>query len=131
MIYVDTSAFLAICNPEDPSYQIALDTWKNLIEKGERLASNNYVLVESIALIQNRVGLEALSILHNDIIPFLEIEWLDESLHNGVMDQVITGNRRQISMVDYSSFATMKRHNIRTAFTFDDHFRQHGFEIIP
>jgi predicted nucleic acid-binding protein len=131
MIYVDTSALLALVNEDDPNYDRAMQTWRRLIEEEEHLVCNNYVLVESISLIQRRIGLEAVSILHNDIIPFIEVEWLDEGLHNAIVKAVIKTNRRQISLVDNASFDTMRRHNIETAFAFDSHFPEQGFEVIP
>jgi predicted nucleic acid-binding protein len=131
MIYVDTSAFLAVVHAGDDQHERAFQTWQNLIENNERLMCNNYVLVESIALVQHRVGMEALAILHNEIIPYMEVEWLDESLHNTIVDLALTTNRRQLSLVDLSSFDTMRRHNINIAFTFDSHFREQGFEVIP
>jgi len=131
MIYVDTSAFLAVVHAGDDQHERAFQTWQNLIENNERLICNNYVLVESIALVQHRVGMEALAILHNEIIPYMEVEWLDESLHNTIVDLALTTNRRQLSLVDLSSFDTMRRHNINIAFTFDSHFREQGFEVIP
>jgi len=131
MIYVDTSAFLALINLDDPNHDEAMQTWEHLIENEEKLICNNYVLVESIALIQRRVGLEAVSILHNDILPFIEIDWLDEELHNSIVKAVLKTNRRQISLVDNSSFDTMRRHGVKTAFVFDTHFSQQGFDVIP
>jgi predicted nucleic acid-binding protein len=131
MIYVDTSAFFAIVNADDTDHEIAMETWAQLIGANEKLMCNNYVLVESIALIQRRVDMEAVSILHTDIIPFLEIEWLDESLHNAIVELTISSNRRQLSLVDHASFNTMRRHGISTVFSFDDHFRQQGFNVIP
>ena len=101
---------------EDPNYDLAAETWKKLILQNEELLTNNYVLTESIALIQHRIGIEAISVLHNNIIPFMKVEWLDESMHNIVMGHVIAGNRRHVSMVDHSCFETMRRHNVRTAF---------------
>lgn len=131
MIFMDTSAFYAMISSDDPNHEIALQTWADLIENNEQLMCNNYILVESIALIQNRVGVEAVATLHNDIIPALEVDWLDESLHNAIMEVVISTNRRALSFVDQSSFSTMRRHKIKKAFTFDDHFRKQGFEVIP
>jgi hypothetical protein len=128
---VDTSAFLAIVNVDDPYHDSAMQIWKSLIQNNEKLLCNNYVLVESIALIQRRVDMEAVSILHNDIIPFMEIEWLDESLHNAIVNLALTTNRRQVSLVDHSSFDTMRRHGISTVFSFDEHFREQGFTIVP
>jgi uncharacterized protein len=131
MIYVDTSAFLALVHSDDPNHQQAMQTWKKLIEDEQQLVSNNYVLVESIALIQRRVGLRAVSILHNDILPFVEIDWLNEELHNAIVKAVLKTNRRQISLVDSSSFDTMRRYEIETVFAFDSHFSDQGFEVIP
>ena len=131
MIFVDTSAFLALVHLDDPNHEQALQTWKKLIEDEQQLISNNYVLVESIALIQRRLGLRAVSILHNDILPFVEIDWLDEELHNAIVKTVLKNNRRQISLVDRSSFDTMTRYEVQTAFAFDSHFPDEGFEVIP
>lgn len=131
MIYVDTSAFLAIVNADDHYHDSALQTWKDLIRNNERLLCNNYVLVESIALIQRHVDMKAVSILHNDIIPFMEIEWFDEKLHNAVVNIALAANRRQISLIDHSSFDTMRRHGVSTVFTFDEHFREQGFTLVP
>ena len=131
MIYIDTSAFLALVHWDDPNHEQAMQTWKKLIEDEQQLISNNYVLIESIALIQRRVGLRAVSILHNDILPFVQIDWLDEELHNAIVKAVIKTNRRQISLVDSSGFDTMRRYEIKTAFAFDSHFPEQGFEVIP
>jgi predicted nucleic acid-binding protein len=131
MIYVDTSAFLALINSADRRHDQAMQTWKNLIEEEQQLICNNYVLVESIALIEQRVGLSAVSILHNDILPFVKVDWLDETQHNAIVKAVLKTNRRQISLVDNSSFDTMRRYEVETAFAFDSHFPEQGFEVIP
>ena len=131
MIYVDTSAFLALVHADDPNHEQAMQIWKKLIEDEQQLLSNNYVLVESIALIQRRIGLRAVSILHNDILPFIEIDWLDEELHNAIVKAVLKTNRRQISLVDSSSFDTLRRYDVQTVFAFDSHFPDQGFEVIP
>ncbi len=131
MIYVDTSAFFAVVNSGDDQHERALQTLQKLIEENEKLMCNNYVLVESMALIQHRLGVEALAILHNEIIPYLEVEWLDEILHNAIVNFALSAKRRQLSFVDLSSFDTMRRHKINTAFTFDKHFREQGFDVIP
>jgi predicted nucleic acid-binding protein len=42
-----------------------------------------------------------------------------------------TANRRQLSLVDYTGFETMRHLGIEKVFTFDEHFREQGFELIP
>ena len=47
------------------------------------------------------------------------------------MSAFIAAGRRGLSLVDLSSIETMRRLGIRSAFTFDRHFRQYGFETVP
>ena len=47
------------------------------------------------------------------------------------VQDVFAANRRQLSLVDCSSFETMRRVRIEKVFTFDEHFREQGFEVIP
>ena len=57
--YVDTSAFLAVLDAGDENHQKAREKWKDLIVNEAILVASNYVLVETFALIQHRLGMEA------------------------------------------------------------------------
>jgi predicted nucleic acid-binding protein len=131
MIFVDTSAFLAILASSDVNNQCALLCWRNLFEEGQTLVTNNYVIVESIAIAQKRFGLEKVRGFQTKILPFLQIEWIDESQHTTIIEMVLQINRRKLSLVDCSAFETMRRLDIETVFTFDERFREQGFNVIP
>jgi predicted nucleic acid-binding protein len=47
------------------------------------------------------------------------------------LENLLSINRRQLSFVDCTAFQTMRRLGIETAFTFDSHFREEGFNTIP
>ena len=131
MIFVDTSAFLAMLSAGDLNHQRASLCWRNLLEERQALFTDNYVIVESLALIQKRLGLEKVRQFQENIMSLLEIEWVIEPQHNTAIDTVLTTNRRNLSLVDCVSFETMRRLGIETIFTFDEHFREQGFSIIP
>jgi predicted nucleic acid-binding protein len=131
MIFVDTSAILSVLLTGDLNHARALQTWRNLLESNETLLSNNYVLVESIVIIQKRLGIPYVRGFQENILPFLTVNWMDESEHNSALQQVFSANRRQLSLVDCSSFETMKRLGVQKAFTFDTHFAEYGFDVIP
>ncbi len=38
---------------------------------------------------------------------------------------------KEFSFTDCTSFAAMERESTRTAWTFNTHFREHGFEMAP
>ncbi len=130
-IFVDTSAIFALVNTAETNNLAALDTWNGFGNNDVDLISNNYVIVESISLIQGRLGLSVVRKLLDNVLPFIQVIWVDEDQHSAIVQDVLSANRRQLSLVDYSSFVTMRREGIETAFTFDAHFREQGFRVIP
>jgi len=130
-IFVDTSAIFALLDKETHFNQNAILTWERLLQENVRLVTNNYVLVESFTLLQSRLGLSAAVQLQSKIAPLLEIEWINEQQHSNTVNQVLGANRRNLSLVDCSSFDTMRSRNIEKAFTFDKHFQEQGFTVIP
>ncbi len=131
MIFVDTSAFLAILAAGDINHQRAESCLRNMREESQTLFTNNYIIVESTVLIQKRLGLEKVRQFQEMIAPLLKIEWVDENQHNTAIETVLRVNRRRLSLVDCSAFQTMNSLGIETAFTFDEHFRDQGFKVIP
>jgi predicted nucleic acid-binding protein len=131
MIFVDSSAFLAIVQVDDVNYSLAKQQWINLLGENETLHTNNYVIVESIAIIQKRSGPNVVQKLQNNILGLIIIDWVKEERHARALDTVFEANRRELSLVDCSAFETMHRLGIETAFTFDHHFREEGFKVIP
>ena len=59
-VFVDTSALYAVLDRNDANHRSATATWEKLLSGRESLATTNYVLVETSALIQHRLGLHAL-----------------------------------------------------------------------
>ena len=131
MIFLDSSALFALLSMDDVNHHPARICWRSLLEDGRALLANNYVIVESMVIIQKRLGLEKVCDFQENIFPFLEIEWLDEEQHKIAIDRVLSANRRKLSLVDCSAFETMRRLGIETVFTFDSHFREEGFNVIP
>jgi uncharacterized protein len=130
-IFVDTSGLYAVLDADDSNHQRAQEQWINLLGSGEQLVSTNYVLVETTALVQRRLGLDAVRSLHQGIVPVLTINWVDAVQHAGAMGNLLASANRQVSLVDWISFDPMRRLTIRTAFALDQDFRTQGFETVP
>lgn len=129
--FLDTSAILALFDADDPRHPEVDSAWKRLILLDEPLVSSNYILVETLALVQRRLGMDAVQTVQRDIVPLLEIEWLTQEIHQAAMAAFLRASRRRLSFVDCSSFEVMKRRGITRALAVDGHFDEHGFEQIP
>lgn len=130
-IFVDTSALYALISTQDQESRLAVKAWEGTLERKDVLYTNNYVLVECFALIQSRLGLQFVRALQTNIVPFLQFDWLGEQQHLSSVNDVFTANRRHVSLVDCSCFESMRRLGIEKAFTFDEHFQEQGFQVIP
>ena len=129
-VFVDTSALYAIVDGDDKNHEIAGDAWKDLIAQKRQLVCSNYVLLETLALVQHRLGIHAVRALQEGAVPLLRVEWVDETFHGAGVTAVLTAARRQLSLVDCVSFEVMRELSMRTVFAFDHHFEEQGFERI-
>lgn len=60
MTFVDTSALLALLDADERRHDACAGAWRLLMDEDEPLITTTYVLVESFALVQARLGLRAL-----------------------------------------------------------------------
>lgn len=130
-IFIDTSGFLAVLDKDDASHAKVKNAWVDMLSSDDLLVTTNYVLVETFALVQNRLGLAATKVFQEDIVPVLQTEWIDKTLHSAAVGIMLSASRRKLSLVDCVSFETMRLLGITTAFTLDKHFREQGFSCIP
>ena len=52
-----------------------------MLRDGQDLLTHNYVLVETSALLQHRLGLAALRTFNEDVAPLLRVDWVAETRH--------------------------------------------------
>ena len=127
-VFVDTSAFYAILDRDDLNHAAAARTWNALLDAGDSLLTTNYIVLETCALLQNRIGLDAVRTFCQDILPVTETHWITAEIHQLAIQTVLAANRRKLSLVDCTSFAVMRTEGIRYALAFDQHFNQQGFD---
>jgi len=131
MIFVDTSALYALLDADDSGHATVAGAWPALRGSKPVLVTTNYVMCESIALVQSRVGLRGVQQLTGEFVPLLHVEWVDPEVHELALRTMLAANRRDLSLVDCTSFLIMRRLGINQAFTLDAHFRDQGFDCIP
>ncbi len=130
-VFVDTSALYAVLDRDDANHSAAAVVWRRLVHEGTVLLTHNYVLIESCALAQRRLGPAALRVLNTDVVPLLQVEWIGEERHRRAVDMAIAAGRKKLSVVDCASFLVMRESGLKEAFCFDRHFREFGFEAVP
>jgi predicted nucleic acid-binding protein len=129
VVFCDSSAFYAVLNDGDEWHASARTAWERLLAGRDTLVTTNYVVVESITLVQVRFGVKSARALREVITESLEVAWIDSALHDSALDDLLSQKRRYLSLVDCTSFAFMRRNRISNAFAFDKHFTEQGFTL--
>ena len=130
-IFVDTSALYAVFDRDDANHSKARTAWEEWLREPAVLLTNNYVLLETAALLQHRIGMAAVRALHEDVTPLLQVDWISEEQHRAGVEAVLAAARKKLSLFDCVIFQTMRNRGVRTVFSFDAHFREQGFVTKP
>ncbi len=129
-VFLDTSALYALLDRDDAHHQEASQTFRSLLEARLPLATHTYVVVESVALVQRRLGVEAVRALTQDLLGVVEVVPVGEPLHCAALATLLASGRREVSLVDWTSFLFMRERGLKEAFAYDEHFWEQGFVSV-
>ena len=128
-VFADTAGLFALLVRNDYMHIRAKENFAYFAENRVQLLTSSFVLVETNALLQRRIGLPPVHDLHSRILPLMEVIWVDNQWYGRAMQRFQAQGQRDLSLVDCLSFEIMETRNITVAFTFDRHFEENGFTI--
>ena len=126
-VFADTSGIFALLVGNDSMHQRAKLAFTDYAEHKAQLFTSSFVLVETTALLQRRIGLAAARDLNSRIIPLLNIIWTDKDWYARAVQRLFLEGSKYLSLVDCLSFEIMESYDIVEAFAFDKHFDEMGF----
>jgi predicted nucleic acid-binding protein len=133
-VFVDTSALYAALDATDANGATAASMWTRLLNDLDagtiELVTHSSVVVESVALVQRRLGMAATRILLDEFVRTMTVVWVDAELHARATTALLAANRRDVSLVDWTSFEVMRERTIDVAFAFDEDFAKQGFTLL-
>jgi uncharacterized protein len=131
-VWVDTGGFYAMLDHREKWHEEVKRQISDLKSRGDRIITSDYVLDETVALLQAR-GLSYLIVPWMDGIlesNSIEIVWMDAERFREVYAYYRSHSDKQWSFTDCFSFSVMKKRKIQRALAADQHFRQAGFEPL-
>jgi len=129
-VLVDTSGFYAALDADDPNHGGALALFGSADAENWLLLAHNYVVHETWALIQARLGWEAVDAWQQVLMARCEIVWVDQGLHALASARCRQARQRRLSLTDCVSLELAHRENIREALAYDEHLSAAGL-VLP
>ncbi len=128
--FADTSGLYALMVRIDQDHETAKIAFKDLLEHGRAVHTTSYVLIETEALLQSRIGIDPVRDLEEKVLPLLSIEWVGKELHARGVERVIREDRRRLGVVDCVSMEFMRANGLREVLGCDPHFKEAGFHLL-
>ena len=129
-LFVDTSAWFAHVNREDPDHEAVAEL---LSEFPGRLVTSDYVFDETVTLCQTRLGHEVAAMTGEtlrdpEVVDLIRLSSGDEG---AAWQLFLARPDKGYSFTDCTSFVLMRRARLNRAAALDRHFIQEGFEASP
>ncbi|OIO74457.1 MAG: hypothetical protein AUJ85_05580 [Elusimicrobia bacterium CG1_02_37_114] len=131
IIFVDTSAMYAYFDKSDNEHAITIS---QIQEIQIPLVTTNYVIDETITLLARNLGTHLAYKIGTDLLNeyFAKIIRVSLDDEKNALEILHKYSDKKFSFTDCISFAIMEKMKIKSAFSFDEHFKQYGkFIIIP
>jgi predicted nucleic acid-binding protein len=130
-VFLDSSCFLALVNPQDVFHPVARALGRQLQEEGWLTFTTNFVVAEAHALFLIRLNrsraTEFLRQIHQSSTTIIRVRADDEERARAIIFQY---DDKDFSLTDATSFVIMERLRIPYVFTFDRHFAQYGLTVL-
>lgn len=133
MVFADSSGFIAAFHSRDARYREAAVHWRAIAEAGEPVLTTALVLAETVTQLRRRVDWAVARSVGNAILHSAAMDLALETRAQleGAWRELLHSGDPKLSFCDALSFVVMREHGVKRAFTFDRHFADAGFEVVP
>jgi predicted nucleic acid-binding protein len=128
-VFVDTSGFYAFLDRTDSFHKRSKELFLRAEAEGWHLLTSSFVVHESWAIIQARLGWDAVEDWLGCLVARCEVVFVDERIYELAAARARQARERRLSLTDCSSFEVMLLKNCREAIVDDAHFKKQGISL--
>lgn len=128
-VFVDTSGYYAFLDRTDQFHAESVRHFQRAEDEGWHLFTSLFVVHESWALIQARLGWDAVDDWLGALVSRSEVLWIDPVAFASASASARQARERRLSLTDCASFEIMRARGCREFIGEDEHFARQGFHL--
>lgn len=135
MIFVDSSAWIALSNPRDRHYDEAITIFNRLLQRRMQIVTTDYVIDETVTRLRYDLS-HAAAVKFLDVIErtaqeeTVAVTGVDRHLFQEALRLFRQYDSARLSFTDCTSFAVCQKHRISEVFAFDSDFEMMGITML-
>ncbi len=132
-IFVNTSGWLALYNPNDRNHEAAKDLWEDLRERPIRLVTTDYVLDQTFTALKVFGSLHAAQAF-NELVKnsmLIRLFMADSVIFDRAWNVFVDDEQSHWTFTDCINYAVVQYLGVSEVFTFDPGFSAPGMVTIP
>ena len=131
MIFVDSSAWIALSNPRDRHYDEAITIFNRLLQRRIQIVTTDYVIDETVTRLRydlsHAAAVKYLNVIERTVQEdTLAVMGVDKRLFQETLRLFRQYDFARLSFTDCTSFAVCQKHKIAEVFAFDSDFGMVG-----
>ncbi|MFZ3138654.1 MAG: PIN domain-containing protein [Thermodesulfovibrionales bacterium] len=132
-IFLDTGYIIALEASDDQNHKASLQHWSLFSKNLPLIVTTSYIFNETVTFFNNRGHHQKSVEIGTNLLKSLSIRFthVDQALFQEGWTYFKKHSDKTYSLTDCISFVLMKRLAIKRALTFDNHFIQAGFKVLP
>jgi predicted nucleic acid-binding protein len=133
LIFVNTSGWLALYNPDDPNHAAARSLWDDLREQAVRFVTTDYVLDQVYTALKVFGSLHSAQAFHQVISKsaLVRLFMADSVIFDRAWKVFVDDEQPQWTFTDCINYAVIQYTGVTEVFTFDPTFTAPGMATIP
>ena len=136
IIFIDTSAWLAIVDKQDKNYSNATEYFKKIIKKNARLVTSTLVVDEVLYLLKNNINPDFakhfLGIIDESVLTVnLRLDWTSRRSRRIVINNFLKSTNPNLSIRYFYMLEAIKKKKADVIFTFDPNLKELGYPLMP
>jgi predicted nucleic acid-binding protein len=132
-LFLDSAFVIALVFKADQNHAEAQATWGQVTGERRNFVTTTFILDEAVTFLNSRGEHELAVATGNQLLnsPAIEMVDVERDLVDQGWEYFVRHRDKTYSLTDCISFGIMSRRSLSEALTFDAHFRQAGFQIVP
>ena len=136
VVFIDTTAWLAILDENNINYLQARDFYESLLDQNSRLVTNNVVIDETLSALKINFGHEFaqkfLEIIDESVLTInIKVDWISRRIRRGAMNNFLKSSAAQLQLRHYYINESIKRKKVDIVFSYDQNLKSFDFPVMP